>query len=180
MIIYLKRMIVLGLVLLVVGAGIVGAVKLFMPSPSINEQPPSSTAPPAGEQPEDLTATLPAGDQFFAEYRMERERMRGKQVEMLKEIINNVDAEREARQAASLRLVEISTHMEREMKAENLIKSKGFADCVILIQEENTTVVVAGANLRLDQEKEIIELVSRAAQAREDQITIITREPEQT
>jgi stage III sporulation protein AH len=115
-------------------------------------------------------------DKFFAEYRMERERMRGKEVEMLREIQNNSSSDKEARQAASLRLVEISTDMEREMKAENLIKSKGYQDCVVMIQPESTTVVLAAEHLQLDQEQDIKALVSRVTKTREDQIVIITRE----
>jgi stage III sporulation protein AH len=121
-----------------------------------------------------------SGDKFFAEYRMDRERLRGKQVEMLREILNKSSSDKEARQAASLRLVEISTDMEREMKAENLIKSKGYQDCVVIIQPESTTVVVAAEHLQLDQEQEIIALVSKVTKAREDQVVIIARDAQKS
>ncbi|HAA08830.1 MAG: SpoIIIAH-like family protein [Syntrophomonadaceae bacterium] len=119
-------------------------------------------------------------DDFFTEYRLERERLRGKQVEMLREILNKNSGDKEARQAASLRLVEISTDMEREMKAENLIKSKGYQDCVVIIQPENTTVVVAAEHLQLDREQEITALVSKVTQTREEQIVIIARDAQKS
>ena len=115
-------------------------------------------------------------DSYFAEYRMERERMRGKQVEMLRELLNQSSSDKEARQAASLRVVEISADMEREMKAENLIKAQGYEDCVIIIQPESTTVVVAVEHLQLDKEQELTSLVSKVTKSREDQIVIIARD----
>ena len=119
-------------------------------------------------------------DSYFAEYRMERERMRGKQVEMLRGILDQSSGDKEARQAASLRLVEISADMEREMKAENLIKAQGYEDCVIIIQPDSTTVVVAVEHLQLDQEQELTSLVSKVTKSREDQIVIIARDAEKS
>lgn len=115
-------------------------------------------------------------DSFFAEYRMERERVRGKQIEMLGEIIGNQSVEKGARETASLRLVQITEDMEKEMKAEALVKSKGFAECVVIVQQHTTTVVIKTDNLRLDKEKEISELVSRITQYSEENICIITRD----
>ena len=62
------------------------------------------------------------------------------------------------------------------MKAENLIKAQGYEDCVIIIQPENTTVVIAVEHLQLDQEQELTSLVSKVTKSREDQIVIIARD----
>jgi len=113
---------------------------------------------------------------FFSEYRMERERIRSKQVEMLKEIMNKESSSQEARDAAALRLVKISEDIEKEMETENLIKSKGYEDSAVIIQEETTTVVILTAALGLDQEEEIKKLVSRSLQCNEETLCIIARE----
>jgi stage III sporulation protein AH len=112
---------------------------------------------------------------FFAEYRMERERTRGKQVELLREIINNQSTETKAREAASLRLVQISQDMENEMKSENLVKSKGYKECVVIIQHDNTVVIVQSERLNTEQENEVIKLVSNATGTEEEQINLILR-----
>ncbi len=113
---------------------------------------------------------------FFAEYRMERERVRSKQVETLKDVINKESVSQEARDAAALRLVKISEDIEKEMKAESLIKSEGYEDCAVIIQAETTTVVILTAALRLDQEEEIKKMVSRSVPCSEESICIIARE----
>lgn len=118
-------------------------------------------------------------DQFFVEYRLERERLRSRQVEMLNEIVHNPASEKEARQAASLRLVEISRNMEREMQAESLVKSKGFEDCVIVMQPEGITAVVKSTSLPLEKEKEIQEMVSRVTESDTEKISIVWRHPEE-
>jgi stage III sporulation protein AH len=113
---------------------------------------------------------------FFAEYRLERERVRGRQIEMLQEIINKESTEKEARLAASLRLVEISEYMEREMKIEHLVKSQGFSECVVIIQPESSTLVVHADSLRLDKEEELRKMVSRLIPCSEEDLCIILKE----
>lgn len=179
MVIDLKRagMVLLAAAILIVLSSI--CIKALSPEPDLDE----ITAAPVSQSLLTSQADVSpqeTGDKFFAEYRMDRERLRGKQVEMLREILNQSSGDKEARQAASLRLVEISTDMEREMKAENLIKSKGYQDCVVIIQPESTTVVVAADHLQLDQEQEIIALVSKVTKAREDQIVIIARDAQKS
>jgi len=115
---------------------------------------------------------------FFSEYRLERERIRGKQIEMLREIASDPNNDKEARQAASLRLVQITEDMEKEMKVESLVKSKGFKECVVIINPHSTTVIVETDNLRLDKEEEIKRLVSQAIQYNKENLSVIAREPQ--
>jgi hypothetical protein len=115
------------------------------------------------------------GFDFFAEYRMERERMRSREVETLKEVINKEDCSQDAKDVAALRLVKISENVEKEVKTESLIKSQGFKDCVVIIQNETTTVVVLASSLRLDQEEEIKKIVSRSIPCPQDSISVIAR-----
>lgn len=112
---------------------------------------------------------------FFAEYRMERERTRGKQVELLREIINNQATEAKAREAASLRLVQISQDMENEMKAENLVKSKGYKECVVIFQHDNIMVVVQSDHSDSEQGHEVANLVSNATGTDEELINVILK-----
>jgi stage III sporulation protein AH len=177
MVIDLRRV---GLVVLIIALVAVFAstgIKIIGMQSSLNreEQPVVQVSQPVVNSPV-VPESTGTGDSYFTGYRMERERMRGKQVEMLRGILDQSSNDKEARQAASLRLVEISADMEREMKAENLIKAQGYEDCVIIIQPENTTVVIAVEHLQLDQEQELTSLVSKVTKSREDQIVIIARD----
>lgn len=110
---------------------------------------------------------------FFSEYRMERESMRGRLAEMLNSIQNDPKADKAARQAAYLRLVHISEDMEREMKAENLIKSKGYADCVVIFQDDAINVVVSASQLSIDQETDIRKTVGKSKNSDKLLLTLI-------
>lgn len=112
---------------------------------------------------------------FFADYRMERERLRGKQIELLKSIINNDATEEKARTAASLKIVEITTDMEKEIKAENIVKSKGYQDCVIILQPEATTIIVQTPNLTIAEEKELYDIVGKTTGISSEKMSIIVR-----
>lgn len=173
MVFRLKRRAAVGLMVLAALIASGAVIASIWPGPSAGSEAVSAVEAVTDNN-ESLLPSEPA-DEFFAEYRLQRDRTRGKQVEMLREILNQASAEKDARQAASLRLVEIAADIEKEMKAENLIKSKGFEDCVVIIQPENTTVVVAAAGLNAEQEQELTKLVSRSTKNPEQEIAIIVR-----
>ncbi len=112
---------------------------------------------------------------FFAEYRMERERVRGEQVELLREMLNNPNVDEKSRAAAAAHLVEISEALEQEIKTEALIKARGFQDCVVIIQPQCTVVVVPvqTSSLPLDQEEELKKAVSHMAGCPPENVSVI-------
>lgn len=112
---------------------------------------------------------------FFAEYRMERERVRGEQVELLREMLNNPNVDEKSRAAASAQLVQILEALEQEIKTEALIKAQGFQDCVVIIQPQCTVVVVPvqTSSLPLDQEEELKKAVSQMAGCPPESVSVI-------
>ncbi|HWP95913.1 MAG TPA: SpoIIIAH-like family protein [Syntrophomonadaceae bacterium] len=114
---------------------------------------------------------------FFAEYRMERESLRGQQMELLGKILNDTGTDRVAREAASARLVKITEDMEKEMKMESLVKSRGFSDCVIIDEAEATTLVVAASSLSSQQEAELRQLIGKPAKKSASKVYITRIEP---
>lgn len=123
----------------------------------------------------DIKKETGSKEDFFAEYRLNRENMRSRQIEMLEKIIDNEKTEKKARDAASLRMVEITREMEKELKLENLIKSKGFEDCVVVWQSGGVSVVVKGDNLAEEEENEIRKL-AKGIIGKEGEISIIVKE----
>jgi len=114
---------------------------------------------------------------FFAEYRIERERTRDEQIELLREMLNNPNLDQKSRENAASRLVEISTNLERETKAEALVKARGYEDCVVMVQPSITTVIVPSraSTVPLSEEKELKEQVASVVQCSPDQVCVIAR-----
>lgn len=114
---------------------------------------------------------------FFAEYRIERARTRDQQVELLREMLNNPSLDQKSREMAASRLVELSMTLERETKAEALIKARGYEDCVVMVQPSITTVIVPSkaSTVPLSEEKELKEQVASIVQCSPDQVCVIPR-----
>ncbi|MDD3364466.1 MAG: SpoIIIAH-like family protein [Syntrophomonas sp.] len=113
---------------------------------------------------------------FFAEYRMERERVRGKETGLLREIANNSSSDKKARDTACLKLVELAEKAEKEMQAEAMIKSQGFQDCAVIITPKSTTVMIESTSTQIERKEEIRKAVSIATGCIEKNISIVKRQ----
>jgi len=113
---------------------------------------------------------------FFAEFRMERERVRGKQAELLREIANNPSNNQKVRDAAAMKLVDLSDRVEKEMQTETLIKSKGFRECAVIMETDGATIVLDVQQLAEEQQTEITELASLGTGFKKEKITITSRQ----
>jgi stage III sporulation protein AH len=71
-------------------------------------------------------------DDYFVNYRIEREKMRSQQVEILREIVENPNSAVDVRKDAQKKMLNLTEKMENELKLENLIKAKNYKDAVVL------------------------------------------------
>ena len=157
---FLAALFVIGLALIAVGYNGIGEEKAVeTTSASITEKQPEETTEnqPVNNQAESETKK----ENFFIEYRLERERTRGQQVELLREIINDPNADAETRKKSQEDLYTITHNIGKEMEVENLIRAKGFKDAVVLIKEKGATVVVQAEELSSEQAARIAEIVNR-------------------
>lgn len=129
---------------------------------------------PAGEPGTQTTTTVVSGG-FFHEYRLSRDRLRSKQVEMLQEVVKNSGTDAKSRDAAGMRLVDITAAMEKELKAENLVKAEGYQECVIMVQADSTTVVLQSPPMQAQQIKRVKELVGKAVNTSPEKLSLVTR-----
>ena len=113
--------------------------------------------------------------QFFAQFRLERDRVRSQQVDLLREMVNNPATTAESRDEAQKRLLELTRQMEREMELENLMVAKGYPEAAAFIQPDGVTVVLYGAPLSPEQRQAVGGLASRLLGLSEDQVSIICR-----
>ena len=124
---------------------------------------------------ESSAASDSANGNFFAEYRISRERLRSKQIEMLQSVMTQQAGDTKIRDAAGLRLVDITGAMEKELAAENLVKAEGYQECVVMFQPGHTTIVLQAFPLHEEQTKRIKTMVSQTVQCKQEQLSIITR-----
>lgn len=111
---------------------------------------------------------------FFAEYRLQRERMRSREMQVLKELACDKEQGQATRDAASSKIMYIMEETEKEMKAENLVKSRGVEECVIISEPGISTVVIEGSAAVIDEE-EIRNLVSHVLKVSEEDLSMVFR-----
>ncbi|MCL2817310.1 MAG: SpoIIIAH-like family protein [Clostridiales bacterium] len=99
------------------------------------DETPGDGEPVGGNEPE---------ENYFIAYRIDRNQVRDKQIEMLDSIVNNPNSDPAAKKAAQDMQITITARMGQELQLENLVKAKGYADAAVFIQDDRITVVVEG------------------------------------
>jgi len=108
----------------------------------------------------------------FSEYKLERERMRSRQVELLQNLAYDSNNERERKEQAQVDLQTFIEKISRETEIENLLKAQGYLDALVLLDQEAITVVVPVTLVR-EEAARIGELVHRLTGIRLERITIV-------
>ncbi|MDI6709679.1 MAG: SpoIIIAH-like family protein [Thermoanaerobacterales bacterium] len=137
---------------------------------------PPPAAPAAGIVQDRAAA---AGDAFYVDCRLDRERSRGRQVEYLREIINDTKAAAEERKEAQNELLRITREIERETSTENILRARGFPDVAVLFQGRTVTVVLP-QSLNADERTSVITLVARGTGVAPEDVMVIDRAGEGT
>ncbi|NMB00926.1 MAG: SpoIIIAH-like family protein [Firmicutes bacterium] len=109
----------------------------------------------------------------FAEYKLERERMRSRQVELLQDIAYDTHTTNERKEEAQRELQAFIDRITRETEIENLLKAKGYLDALVLLDQEKSITVVVPVTLTRDEAARIGELVHRLTGIRLEGITIV-------
>jgi len=129
----------------------------------------SGTQPGGGE-----TVPVPEPD-FFADFRLDRERARGEQLEYLREMINNTKLDEATRKQAGEQWLAISKQVGKELELEGLIKAKGFEDCIVFVQESSCTVVIKAEKLSRSQVAQVGDIVVRGTGLPPNAVNIVSR-----
>ncbi|HHX51192.1 MAG TPA: SpoIIIAH-like family protein [Clostridia bacterium] len=128
----------------------------------------------AGNPPQ-LAESNGVGDDFFIEYRLERDRQRAKEIELLQSLINDPNSATEIKQEAQAKLLQITTSLDQELTLETLILAKGYSDAVAVVQQGQVTIIVRHQDFTEEDSIRIAELVSRNTGYPLTKITILNR-----
>lgn len=125
------------------------------------------------------TAVLASGmtvTDFLAQERLNREQVRGKNKEALLEIINNENIAEDQKQAAVDNMVKLTEIAEKENLAETLLRSKGFEDAVVTMNEGQVDVVLCRATLTDTERAQVEDIVKRKTELGVENIVITLME----
>ena len=101
-------------------------------------------------------------DDYFAKTRLERETMYSQMLEAYQKILENEKIPDNQKGVASNEIKNINDRINAISISENLIKTKGFEDVILLINDNNVNVVVKRKeNLKEEEVAQITNIVSR-------------------
>lgn len=135
-------------------------------------QPATPAQPATGASGLDLLAD---GRDYFAEYRIDRERTRGALGERLKELMDSASAPEYARQQATEQYLKLSQTAALESQAEALVKARGFDDVIVHLAEGSAQVVVRAAQISQQQFLQVVDTVSRVTGVKSSAITVLAK-----
>lgn len=99
--------------------------------------------------------------QYFAESRLEREKMYSQMIESYQKILQNTAISEAQREIAQNEIKKINDIKNSIMIAENLIKNKGIEDVIIFINGESVNIIIKANDLSQEQIAQVQNIVTR-------------------
>jgi hypothetical protein len=115
---------------------------------------------------------MPAEEGLFAEYRLERDRARAAQMELIRSALDAPGLDEARRSQLSAELLALLRKGERELQAETLLRAKGFSEAVVVLTDTGANAVIADV-LQQGEVAKVGELVARATGVQLERIVII-------
>lgn len=132
---------------------------------------------PAGAPQTEQNADVSENEDFFAQAVISRERVRDEAIEVLRELTESENADDAARQDAFIQMNRLADEISSEINIENLVRSKGFEQCVAVVNEKNVNVIVQSPGLTPGEVAQIKEIVYVQTGVLPKDIKIIERSP---
>ncbi len=98
---------------------------------------------------------------YFAEAKLDREQSRAKQKDILNEMLENENISKEQKEKCTNSMLELQQRIEKETAAEAMIKSKGFREAYVRMDDETVDVVVEKGTLTDAEVAQIEDIVKR-------------------
>lgn len=114
-------------------------------------------------------------EDFFTSAVIDRERARGEALEVLVSITEDDLADQTAKTDAFTQMERIANETSWEIDIENLVKAKGFSDCVAVINQNSASIVVESEGLTAGEIAQIKEIVYLEASIQPKDIKIIEK-----
>jgi stage III sporulation protein AH len=130
-----------------------------------------------GEDPSKPTGGEPnSTDSYFSSVEVSRQRARDEALEVLNAVVENADASEEVKAEAMAEIQTIAKEMSQESNIESILMSKGFAQCLAVINGDSANIVVrTEGQLQSSQLAQINAVVYEQAGIEPVNITIVAK-----
>lgn len=115
-------------------------------------------------------------DEYFTKSRLERETMYSQMIESYQKILEKTNVSETQRTTAQKEITKINEQKNALMITENLIKTKGFEDLIVFINDDSINVIIKAKKLQENQIAQIQNIVTRELNAKIENIHIVNKE----
>ena len=114
-------------------------------------------------------------DDYFAKSKLERDTMYSQMIETYENILNSSNASETQKQSATQEITNINNTKNSIMICENLLKTKGFENSVIFVNDKSISVIIGTQEIKEDEIAQIQNIISREMKADIENIHISTK-----
>ncbi len=114
-------------------------------------------------------------DDYFAKSKLERDTMYSQMLETYENVLNSSNSLETQKQSATEEITKINNTKNSIMICENLLKTKGFENSVIFVNDESISVIIGAQELKEEEIAQIQNIVSREMKADIENIHISTK-----
>ncbi len=111
--------------------------------------------------------------QYFTQSRLTRQKSKEDALDLLDSVISSKESTDTVKQQANTEKMQIAKNDQSEATIENMVKAKGFDDCVAFISDENVSIVVQSEGLEESQVAQIQEIVVSETGYKPSQVKIV-------
>lgn len=127
---------------------------------------------PNDDQQTTITNAQNTSDEYFSATRLQRDTMYSQMLETYQKMVDSTEITNDQKAIAIQEINHITNIKNAIMIAENLIKNKGFEDVVILVSNNNASIVVKSGALNSNQIAQIQNIVCREINIQSENINI--------
>lgn len=111
-------------------------------------------------------------DEYFTTSRLGRDTMYSQMIESYQKILENQSISQEQKTIATQEIANINNVKNAIMISENLIKTKGFSDVIIFVNDKSINVIIQADNLEADKIAQVQNIIAREMKAEIENIHI--------
>lgn len=121
------------------------------------------------------TVATTTKDEYFTKSRLERDTMYSQMIESYQKILDKTTISESQKQTAQKEITKVNEQKNAIMITENLIKTKGFEDLVIFINDKSVNVIIKAKELKTEQIAQVQNIVTRELKAEINNIHITNK-----
>jgi len=122
-----------------------------------------------------VSVIIDEDDEYFANSKLEREKMYSQMLETYQKILENTTISEEQKSIASSEITKINNTRNAIMICENLMAIKGFEEAVILANGESVNVVIKTKELTTEEIAQIQNIITREMNTKIENIHIMKK-----